>query len=169
MSVSGGAGGREGVIWLEQWECLFHLGAPCCPSKQRVLWVLEPPGDQSRGVWVERFIDQGAGAAEWWELGEGLALWAWLFEKGIVLLLLTKPQPPVQDLAGNLQLSWLTGSFVSQAPQCFSFQLARHLGTAPMPYWVEANSSNHALSLQYAEHRSCTISICDHLCNDPMQ
>lgn len=59
------------------------LEAPCHPPEQRALWALEPPGCWSRGECVERPVDQGTGGAEWWELEEGLALWAWLFGKGM--------------------------------------------------------------------------------------
>lgn len=145
---------------------LFHLGGTLLLILAEAHGVLEPPGHQSRGEWVQRLVTLGLQSGGCW--GEGHAPCAWLFGKSIVLLLLTKSQATCKS-GWNLQLVWLTGSFVSQAPQCFPLHPAHRLGTAPMPDWVEANSSVRVLSLQYAELNSCIISIRDNLGTDPMR
>lgn len=90
------AGQKGNRLQQEQWGCL----CPILPEL-RALWALDPLACQNRGMWVERPVYQGAGVAEWWELEEGLALWARLFGKGIVLLLLTKPQPTCRAWLGT--------------------------------------------------------------------
>lgn len=145
---------------------LFHLGGILLPTQAEDAGALEPPGCQSRGVWVEKLVTLGlrvVGAG-----GRACSVRLAVWEEYCSFVAHQVPDH-VQGLAGNLQLAWLTGSFVSQAPQIFPFHPVHHLGMAPMPYWVEINSSNHILSLQQAEHNSYIISIQDNLCNNPMR
>lgn len=56
----------------------------------------------------------------------GLAVW-----EGYCSCVADRAPAHVQGLAGKLQPAWLTGSFVSQAPQGYPFQPARHFGMVP--------------------------------------
>lgn len=106
----------------------------------------------TRALGLQSGRSQGAGrGAE--GLHCGLAAW-----EGYCSCAADRAPVHMQGLAGKLQLAWLTGSTVSQAPQGFPFQPARHFGLAPMPYRLQANSGSHVLSLQYAEHSSYSIS-----------
>lgn len=69
---------------------LFHLGGTLLLILAEAHGVLEPPGHQSRGEWVQRLVALGLQSGGCW--GEGHAPCAWLFGKSIVLLLLTKSQ-----------------------------------------------------------------------------
>lgn len=131
-----------------------------------------------RGPWspqdagVERLVEQGIGAVQWrgwgWGVegtgvegtGCGVALWAWLFGKGIVLVLLTQPGP-------RAGLGWESATALAGGVIRFPPGLpSRH---APTPYWVEGNRSHHVSSLQYANRSPCSISIRDRLCSSPVR
>ena len=107
----------------------FHLGAPCCSPEQRAWWALEPPGCQSRCEHVERPMDQGTTVTQWWELGEGLALRAWLFGADIVLWLLTKPQPTCRAWLGTCH-ALVDRAIRFPRPTVLPLSPAHHLGTA---------------------------------------
>lgn len=98
------AAGQNGVT---QWES---------PSSEGT--VTTHPGRGRHGPWScpgrlkgGRPVAQGTGATEWWELGTGdwgreACAVAWPFRKGIVLLLLTKPQLMCRVWLGTCHCPW---------------------------------------------------------------
>ena len=91
---------------------------------------------------MERPVDQGTRVAQWWELGEGLALRAWLFGADIVLWLLTKPQPTCSSWLRTCH-ALLDRAIRFPSPTVLPLPPVHHLGRSPVPRWVEANSRSH--------------------------
>lgn len=87
---------------------LFHLGGASPPTcREDTVGPGAPRMQGWKGLWSRALglSSGGDGGGGWRERGCrgrgcGVALWAWLFGKGIVLVLLTKPQPTCRAWLG---------------------------------------------------------------------